>query len=58
MYYNLTWENSYAPRVIIDLIFSFRNSIILFVDVSKLNFNEEVFVLNPIVVIDLTLDDP
>ena len=58
MYYNLTWENSYAPRVIIDLIFSFRNSIILFVDVSKLKFNEEVFVLNPIVVIDLTLEDP
>ena len=56
--YNLTWGNSYAPRVIIDLIFSFRNSIILFVDVSKLKFNEEVFVLNPIVVIDLTLDDP
>ena len=56
--YNLTWGNSYAPRVIIDLIFCFRNSIILHVDVSKLKFNEEVFVLNPIVVIDLTLDDP
>ena len=54
MYYNLTWGNSYAPRPIIDLIFSYRNSIILSVDVSKLKVNEEVFILQPIIVIDLT----
>ena len=54
MYYNLTWGNSYAPRPIIELIFSYRNAIILFVDVSKLKINEEVFVLDPIEIIDLT----
>ena len=48
------WGETYAPKAIIDLIFKFRNSIILFVDVSKLKFNEEVFALNRLFIIDLT----
>ena len=30
------WGNQYAPRKIIDLIFSFKYAIILFIDLSKL----------------------
>ena len=52
MCYNLTWGNNYAPRPIIDLIFLYKNSIILHVDISKLKVNPEVFPLK--IVIDLT----
>ena len=57
--YNLIWGNTYAPRKIIDLIFSFKYAIILFVDLKKLEIsNKPIFKIGLeyelIEVIDLT----
>ena len=55
---NIIWASKYVPQAIINLIFQFKNDIILFIDISKLPKNDlpPIKIKSSLSVIDLTLD--
>ena len=56
---NIIWGSKLVPHEIINLIFRFKNSMILFVDISKLKKNDLPIKLKhrlPPTVIDLLLE--